>query len=151
MLVDQVLVRHYVGELRIGQIFRPTEDHVGLHALELVGHGLHQRDERRVEEEDPVPCMVHDVDELRGMEPWVQRVTDGAHARDTEVDLEMSMRIPRYGAQAIAVSDAPSLEGAGESLAARPHLAPTRAVYGTFDGSAHDLLMPVHEARVLDE
>jgi len=54
-------------------------------AGEVLDHAGQQRDQRRVDDDDPVLGVVHDVDQLLGKQPQVQCVQHRAHARHGQV------------------------------------------------------------------
>ena len=79
----------------------------GLRLVLLVGHQdypairrqarsqpLEQREKGRVDEQKPVCGMVYDVHDLLIEQPRVDRVTNGANARDAVIKLEMAEGIP---------------------------------------------------------
>ena len=79
VFADEVLVCDGIAERRFRHVLRVGEHHVPFDARELVRHGLGERDEGQVEEEDPVLCVIHDVDELTGVQPGIERVAYRAH------------------------------------------------------------------------
>ena len=75
---------------------------------------LDQRQEREVEEDQPVAGMVDDVGELVVEQPRVDRVDDRAHPRYAVVELEVAITIPGERSDAVARSDAQPGQRVGE-------------------------------------
>ena len=148
---DEVLIRHGVRQRRLRHLRRLREDHVRLDGGQVCGNGLGEWDEGQVQEEDPVPRVVHDVHELGRVEAGIERVTDCAHTRNGEVDLEVAVGIPRQGGEAIADVDPACREYSGELLRALPDVAPGGPVDRTFHRTRHDLLIRVDSSRMLDQ
>ena len=98
-------------------------DHVLLDRRQL-GRDLDQeRDQAPVDENDAVGRVVHDVLELLGEQPDVQRVEHRADARHREVGLEVLLDVPRERADTVTGLDAEPLQRGREPLDAIPHLA----------------------------
>ena len=87
------------------------------------GRELGQRlDQRAVDEDDAVLGVVDDVDDLLGEQADVQRVQHGAVGGHREVELEVALRVPGEGRDALAALHAEALEHAPEAIDALGHL-----------------------------
>ena len=148
---DEVLIRHGVRQRRIRHVRGICENHVRLDGGQLRGDGFGEWDEGEVQEEDSVLRVVHDVDELGRVEAGIERVTDRAHARNAEVDLEVAVRIPCQSGEPIADLDPARCERAGELLRPLPHVAPRVTVDRAFHRTRHDVLVRVDSSRMLDQ
>ncbi len=86
------------------------------HRLELRTHLREQRHERVLDDHDAVLGVVGDVRELLGKEADVERVQHRAHRGHREVRLEMLLRVPAEGRDAIAGGDAEPRERRRQAL-----------------------------------
>jgi hypothetical protein len=93
-----------------------------LHRLELGGHPGQERDDRGVDEDDPVLGVVGDVGQLLGEQPQVQRVEDGAHRRDGHVGLQVLLVVPGEGADPVALADPQAGQGSSQPVGPLGHL-----------------------------
>jgi hypothetical protein len=64
MTEHEVFVAENVLESRLRHVLPIRHDDHALESLELMGDGLKEGDECEVDEEEPVLCMVDDIDQL---------------------------------------------------------------------------------------
>ena len=102
--------------------------HDALDAGDLALEHLQQRQQRRVDEQQPVRRVVDDVLELLREQPRVDRVHHGADARHRVVELEVAVVVPGQRGDAVARLHARGHERVGELPRAAEHLAPGAAV-----------------------
>ncbi len=102
---QQVLVAMNGSEPCRGQRSVAHHDE-GAHRPQGVGVRLELRHQRVVHEEHGVGGVVHDVGDLVREEPDVDGVQHGTARRHGEVELEVTIRVPGEGADAIAASHA---------------------------------------------
>ena len=82
-----------------------TDEDVRLDGRELGSHLGQRRQDGRVDQDDPVLPVVHDVGQLLGEQPQVQGVQDGAHRRHGEVGLEVLLGVPQERPDPVALHD----------------------------------------------
>ena len=66
---------------------------------------LDQRDKARLDKQQPVLCVIDDIDDLLVEQARVDRVAHRADAGDAVIQLEMAEIVPRQGADPVAGSD----------------------------------------------
>src|SRR5439155_18031928 len=96
-------------------------------AGELRANRLEQRRQRRVDEEGAVAGVPDQPGDLVVMEADVGRVQDAPGARNGEVELEVTVCVPRERADPLAAADAETVEDAAEAQAPLGDLAPRGA------------------------
>ena len=127
-----------------------TDDDVVLDARQL-GRELRQHgDERAVHDDDLVFGVVHDVHELVGEEPDVERVEHAAHARDREVGLEVLLGVPREGGDPITGVHAQAAQRGGEPVDVVRHLGEGRAP-ARLALEGHDLAVAEDRSAVAED
>jgi hypothetical protein len=148
---EQVVV---VQDVRVARFQRRgvgvAHDDVALDAGE-VGRQLRQhRHECAVDDHDAVLGVVHDVGELFGEEPDVERVQHATDAGDREVRLEVLLRVPREGRDAVTRLDAETAQGGGQPIDPARDLGERRAARGiTLEG--RDLAVAEDRAPVPED
>ena len=118
-----------------------------LDVLEVGQHLGEERRERVVEDDDLRRAVVHDVRELFGKEPDVQRVEHRAHRGDREVHLHVLLRVPHERGHAIARLHTELRERVRDAIRVDPHGGETRPP-GTGVGPCDDLTVGVHGLAV---
>ena len=121
------------------------------HTLHLRQQLFHGGQQVEVDEEELILGVVHDVDDLLGKEPRIDRVADRTHAGDAVVEFEVAVAVPGQRADAVAGLDAEREQRLGHLLRALVGVAVGVAVDRPFDGAGDDLGIAVVEGGMLDE
>ena len=101
---DEVLVNHGV-QRGVWQVFRRTQNDNLFQLGAVVDDLLDQGQEHRIDHDDPVFGMVDDVDQLLGEQARVDGVADRTNPRNTVVNLQMAMVVPRQRCHAVGHAD----------------------------------------------
>ena len=109
-----------------------------------------RRDQRSVDDDDRVLGVVDDEGQLFGEEPDVERVQDGAHARDGEVGLHVRLVVPHERRHAVTGLHAEFAQRRGQLLGALGDLE-ERRLLDPVGRDGEDLLVGVHELAVADD
>src|ERR1019366_5639515 len=129
---------------------RLAHDDDVLHRRKLRRDRGEGREERRIDEDDAVPGVVRDPRGLVGVEPDVQRVENGSHARQRAVELLVPERVEGEGGDPVARHDAERRQRGGQAPDApaehRKRL-PVNAVLGPGD----DLLPREERHRAFED
>ena len=119
-----------------------ADDDEGLHRRELRRDRREEKDQRSVDEDDAVLCVIDDVGDLLGEEPQVERVQDRAHSRNGEVRLLVRLVVPREGRHTVARTYAQSSQRGSDTLGPLTDLGERRGV-GAITGPGENLALPV--------
>jgi hypothetical protein len=126
-------------------------DDVALHAVEQAVQLVEQRRESQIEEDIAILGMIDDVAELIDRQPRIDRVADGADARDGVVQLQVPVRIPGDGGDAIVGPYAQRLQRVGELTAAPGSIPIGITMQVAFRGPRNDFLLRIARGRVFDD
>ena len=104
-----------------------------------------------VDEQQDVAGVTEDVEQLLGEQPRIEGVADRAEAGHAEVDLDVTMGVPRERGDAVARADAEGQQRVGETLGAAVDLTIVRAMDRPLDAATDDLLIAEHPRGVADQ
>ncbi len=151
MLLDQVLVAERAGIVGLPHVFAVGQHNDLLDLRQLVAVLLQDRQEGQIDEEDTVLCVVHDVAELLGEQPRVQRVANRADTHDPVPGLDVTGAVPGQGPDPVAGLDAQSQERVREPARAVMDLAPVRAHDRPLDRAADHFAVAVPVLGVVED
>src|SRR4051794_187572 len=124
---------------------------VALHARELVGDLLQDRNEGDVGHHDAVLRMVDDPGDLLGEKAGIDGMADGADPHDAVPDFEMAPGVPGDRCDAVAELDAVALQHLRDLERALVDFAIGGAMDRSLDRSRDDLLLAMNPGSVFDD
>ena len=147
---ERLVVDQPVDARVLRQVHGVGEGDVVRQGTGLCGEELCQAHERVVEEQGDVLGVIDDVAQLLEREARVDGVEHRAKAGHREVDLEVPLRVPGDGGDAVAPLDAHGLQGVGELADTPGHVAPRGVMRRPLDGARHHLRGRMESRRELD-
>ena len=69
---------------------------------QLIGQLFNDRHKGQIQKQQAIRCMMGDIDQLLCTETRIDRVADRPDTRDPEIQLKMSVPVPRQGCDTIA-------------------------------------------------
>jgi len=148
---DQGLITMDVGKGRLGHPILGGHDHDALDLGQLLRQALEQGHEVRIDEQEPVLGMVHDVDQLIGEQAGIDGVQDHAGAGGGVINLQMTMRVPADGPDPIAGLRAERDEPMSQLLGAAIDFGVIGPMNVLLDGPSDDLALGMILSRIADQ
>src|ERR1700744_2864189 len=128
-----------------------SKNDVALHASQLVGDLLQDRQESQIRDHDAILRMVNDPSDLFWKKAWIDGVADRPDPHDAIPDFEMTPSVPGKGRDAVTKPDTVAIQPLRDLDRAVPDLPIVGAMNRSFDRSRNNLLAAVNNRRVLDD
>ncbi len=127
------------------------EDHIGFDLRAVRYQFFHQRHEVEIEAQNPVFGVIDDVGDLIREEARVDGVADRPDARNTEIEFQMAIGVPRQRSYPVPQSNAEIGQRVGELANTAIGIGIGVAVNIAFAATADDFLPPVPARGVLQQ
>src|SRR4051794_13011571 len=124
---------------------------VALHARELVGDLLQDRNEGDVGHHDAVLRVVDDPGDLLGEKAGIDGMADGADTHDAVPDFEMAPGVPGDRGDTVAELDAVALQHLRDLEGTLVDFGIVGAMDRPFNRARHDLLLAMNPGGVFDD
>ena len=129
-LRQEILVGEQPVKLRLGKLALVAKRDPAAHKRQAGRERLDERRENRVEEHIRVFRVMHDVLDLVGKEPRIDRVQNASRAGHAIIEFQMALAVPGEGRDAVAAARPERVERVRDSFGARRDFA-----HSSSDGS----------------
>ena len=138
-------------KLGLGKLVLATKRDPAAHKRQAGGERFDERRKNRVEEHIRVFRVMHDVLDLVGKEPRIDRVQNASRAGYAIIDFQMAPAVPGEGRDAIAVTCPQRVERVRDAFGARGDFSIVRAMNRPFRVARYDLAAAMPGRGVIDE